>query len=66
MGENVNEIIIEKIEKSEYDENVKKFLIESIRQEFLNYKLQRWNYTNTYEKNIKKFSKNYTGKKIEN
>lgn len=59
MEEDVNERIIEKIEKSEYEDSVKKFLIESIREEFS--RGRRWSYTDVYDKNIKKYSKNYKG-----
>lgn len=59
MEEDVNERIIEKIEKSEYDDSVKKFLIESIREEFLHY--GHWSYTDIYDKNIKRYSRDYKG-----
>lgn len=58
MEEDVNERIIEKIEKSEYDDSVKEFLLESIREEFLHYG-RHWKYTDVYDKNIKRYSKDY-------
>ena len=61
MQEDVNETIIEMIEKSNYEESVKKFLIESLRQEFF-HSGGRWSYTDIYDKNIRKFCKDYKGK----
>lgn len=57
MAEDVNVKIIKKIRNSKYRENVKKFLLELIREEFANEELDRWNYSDCYDKNIEDHSR---------
>jgi hypothetical protein len=55
MTENVNVRIIKKIKDSTYKENVKKFLIDLIREEYAKSDLQHWKYQELYEKKIEEY-----------
>ena len=56
MKEDVNVRIIRKIKESDYDEKLKQFLINMIKEEFQNEELYNWDYARIYEQNIKKYS----------
>ena len=55
MQEDVNVKIIRKINDSKYSDNIKEFLIKLIREEFANYDLLRWAYSDFYDGNIKDY-----------
>lgn len=59
MAEDVNVRIMKKIKESDYDENVKEFLVKAIREEFQRYELHHWSYKETYDFMISNYSKNY-------
>lgn len=54
MGD-LNPVIIEEIEKSDYDERIKKFLIELLKLEADHSEEERWNVCEEYEKLVKRF-----------
>lgn len=59
MVENVNKKIIEKIQASDLDESVKKFIIELLRLEFQHIEEGKWKFGDEYERLIKHYSEKF-------
>lgn len=57
MAEMVSPKLIDKILKSGFNERVKEFLIEAIREEFAHGDQARWNYVDFYKNIVEKYSK---------
>lgn len=59
MAERVNRKIIDKIKKSESNEEVKRFLVATLLFELRNFEIGRERYSKEYERNIRKYVSTY-------
>lgn len=56
MKEDVNFRLIKKLKGSKYEENIREFLINAIREEFAKSELHHWSYADVYDQLIKKYA----------
>ncbi|MBA7624665.1 hypothetical protein ES703_32076 [subsurface metagenome] len=63
MKEDINFRLIKKLKNSKYEENIREFLINAIREEFARSELHHWSYAEVYDQSIKKYATSKERKK---